>query len=326
MRDFAKISCSIWGSRKFRSLPDDDARLVYFYLHTNPHVNSLGCYVLRPGYALADLGWDTRDDGLIAYRKAIECLCNSGLIGYDHTESVVRIVDFLKHSPFTNVKHAKGAIKIAYQIPYCAEKNRLISELRGMRHVPDDILPAGDDSLSIAYQKPIDTPRPETQTETETETYKNGGGGSAQARGETAPSQPDPQAPQIDGGGQTFREQMLDAMGAPSSGIVNARPTALGGRVDMMIADKWMNDLGLSEATILTVIREIAADKRDGPPSSFKYFTPAMQREAARLAQAPLMPANANEARHDRQTAHDRRKAAASERLGRILDAAARTD
>ena len=62
-------------------------------------------------------------------------------------------------------------------------------------------------------------------------------------------------------------------MGASRTGIVNARPTGLGGRVDMLIAEKWRLDLGLSESTILTVISEAMARKRDGPPSTFKYFT-----------------------------------------------------
>ena len=83
MRDFAKISCSIWHSRKFRSLPNDDCRLVYLYLHTNPHVNSLGCYVLPFGYAIADLGWNDMETDPIRYRDCIEALCDYGLIGFD---------------------------------------------------------------------------------------------------------------------------------------------------------------------------------------------------------------------------------------------------
>lgn len=166
MRDFAKISCSIWHSRKFRSLPNDDCRLVYLYLHTNPHVNSLGCYVLPFGYAIADLGWNDMDTDPIRYRDCIEALCDSGLIGFDPAESVVRIVDFLKHSPFSNEKHAKGAVKILYHIPDCAEKSILINELRGMKHVHADIIPSIQDRVSDTVSKPYRY----TETETETET------------------------------------------------------------------------------------------------------------------------------------------------------------
>lgn len=94
----------------------------------------------------------------------------------------------------------------------------------------------------------------------------------------------------------SLREQMLDAMGVDPSGMANARPTVLGGRVDMEIVGRWANDLGLSNATVLAVINETMATKRDGPPSTFRYFTPAMEREAARAAEAPLKPANTNEA------------------------------
>ncbi|MDO5643636.1 MAG: hypothetical protein Q4G26_14780, partial [Paracoccus sp. (in: a-proteobacteria)] len=127
----------------------------------------------------------------------------------------------------------------------------------------------------------------------------------------------DPQIP-------TFREQLMDAIGANSSGIINGRPTSLGGRADMAVVSKWADDLKLSKATIITVINETMAHKRDGPPSTFRYFTPAMQREAARMAQPTLMPANSNEGHHDRPTASNRREAAAADRLGRIIDAAAR--
>lgn len=308
MRDFAKISCSIWHSRKFRSLPNDDCRLVYLYLHTNPHVNSLGCYVLPFGYAIADLGWNDMETDPIRYRDCIASLCDSGLIGFDPAESVVRIVDFLKHSPFSNEKHAKGAIKILYHIPDCADKLILINELRGMKHVPTDIIPSLQDRVSDTVSKPCRY----TETETRDQRPRVDGGGSAQAR-DPLPS------------GPTWREQMLDAMGVDPSGLIGANGKVIGQRVDLDTADRWQRDLGLSRDAILIVLRETMSAKRDGPPASFKYFNRAMEREAARLAEPPLQPAP-HEVNYDRQPARDRREAAASKRLGRILDAAAQTD
>lgn len=138
------------------------------------------------------------------------------------------------------------------------------------------------------------------------------GGGSAQAR-DPLPS------------GPTWREQMLDAMGVDPSGLIGANGKVIGQRVDLDTADRWQRDLGLSRDAILIVLRETMSAKRDGPPASFKYFNRAMEREAARLAEPPLQPAP-HEVNYDRQPARDRREAAASKRLGRILDAAAQTD
>ena len=67
MRSYSRISITIWRSRKFRSLPSDDPRLLYFYLHTCPHINSTGCFVLPEGYACADLGWPSD-----RYRAALD--------------------------------------------------------------------------------------------------------------------------------------------------------------------------------------------------------------------------------------------------------------
>lgn len=152
------------------------------------------------------------------------------------------------------------------------------------------------------------------QAEGEGEGERNiGGGGSAQAR-ETLP--PDP----------TWREQLLDAMGVDPSGLIGPNGKVIGQRIDLDLSERWQRDLGLTCDAILTVIRETMAHKRDGPPSSFKYFTKAMQREAARSAECPLQPTPADEVNHDRPNARDRREAAAADRLGRILDAAARTN
>lgn len=308
MREFAKISCSIWSSEKFTSLPDDNARLLYLYLHTCPHVNSLGCYVLRPGYALSDLGWDADPEGAIRYRNGIEALSKASLIGFDKQHNLVRIVDFLKHSPFANPKHAKGALNILDDIPECEEKSRLIKDIEYQKHLPPDFFRHGDDTVSIPYQNSFDIPetrdpRPET----------NGGGGSARAR-EPLPSEP------------TWREQMLGAMGVDPSGLIGANGKVIGQRVDLETAALWERDLGLSRDAILTVIRETIAGKRDGPPASFRYFTRAMEREAGRMAEPPLQPAPPNEVNYDRQPARNRRQDAADEALRRRLDAAARID
>jgi len=160
MRDYAKISPSIWGSRKFLSINDDsEARLLYFYIHTSPHGNSIGCYRLPKGYVMADLNWSPDQ-----IDRAIEALCKALLIDWNETETIVQIADFLKQSPITNEKHAKGACKLALALPDCDIKARICAELNGSEYVKEKL-------PDIALPKPSDRPIPtETETNTETDT------------------------------------------------------------------------------------------------------------------------------------------------------------
>ena len=314
MRDFAKISCSIWHSRKFRSLPNDDCRLVYLYLHTNQHVNSLGCYMLPFGYAIADLGWNDMKTDPIRYRDCIEALCDSGLIGFDPAESVVRIVDFLKHSPFSNEKHAKGAVKILYHIPDCAEKLILINELRGMKHVYADIIPSIQDRVSDTVSKPCRYTETETETETETRDQE------IRRRGIGASAEND--LPVHDDAELTYREKLLHAAGIDPRKTITPGPKAPGSELDMIEARKWLNDSRFDgEDEIVQMVASIRSGMRD-PPSTLRYFTkPLLALAAAKSASLPASPSEVN---HDRQPARDRHEAAAADRLRREIDVAAR--
>lgn len=143
MRDYAKISCTLWGSRKFRTLPDN-ARLLYLYLHTCQHVNSVGGFVLPEGYAIADLDWDAEQ-----FRSGIETLCKADLITFDRAQNLVRIVDYLKHDPFANSKHAAGAVKIAMKMPDCQERQQLLAEIAQQKHAQLALMQYGIDTVSI---------------------------------------------------------------------------------------------------------------------------------------------------------------------------------
>lgn len=162
LREYGKVSTSLWQSKKFRSLDgNDDAKLFYLYLHTCPHVNSIGCFRLPKGYVYEDLGWEfDRID------RAIEDLCKALLIGWNQQERVVLIADFLAHSPITNMKHAAGAAKIALSLPKCPERDQIIQQLQS------DRFGAKIDKLTSA-DRAIDTPTDTTEPETEPETDNN---------------------------------------------------------------------------------------------------------------------------------------------------------
>ena len=161
MRDYGKIKTSIWESKKFTGLKSDDLRLFYLYLHTCPHVNSIGCFRLKIGYIMADLGWSAKVSD-----RAIVALCEANLIRWDSVEHVVLICNFLTESPITNKKHGAGAAKLALSLPECKLKHDVIGELMTDKY-------ACDLSEWKGYDRPInsgtDTTEPETEPERETE-------------------------------------------------------------------------------------------------------------------------------------------------------------
>jgi len=119
-----------------------------------------------------------------------------------------------------------------------------------------------------------------------------GGGGSAGAR------EPDP--PPLQGEIQTEREILLDAIGAdPISGMIGPGGVQLGRMSDMIAAKGWREDLGLSVDEVASVIREVMAAKRDGPPSTFSYFNKAMQRYAGSKSGPRLAPINGGSSERD---------------------------
>ncbi len=88
--------------------------------------------------------------------------------------------------------------------------------------------------------------------------------------------------------GPTFREQLLTAIGAdPESGILGPNGKMIGTRAHMAEAEKWLDDLGLSESECVCVIGEVVARMRE-PAATFKYFTPAMRDLAAAKARPKL--------------------------------------
>ena len=169
---------------------------------------------------------------------------------------------------------------------------------------------AGKLSAQKRQQKQIndatDVQRPSNHTDTDTD--KRVVGVSAQARNDAE---------------LTYREKLLHAAGIDPRKTITPGPKAPGSEMDMIEARKWLNDSRFGgEDEIVQMVSSIRSGMRD-PPSTLRYFTkPLLAFAAAKSASLPAP----HEVTHDRPTAHDRRSTAASERLGRILDAAARTD
>ena len=95
-------------------------------------------------------------------------------------------------------------------------------------------------------------------------------------------------------GGPTFRERLLEAMGVGPDGI--AGPSRfIGTQADMAEAKRWMDMPAMTNDAICEEVRRIMSGKRDGPPSSFKYFTEAMRKLSGALSADRLDPVAAPE-------------------------------
>lgn len=107
MREFSKISPSLWHSKRFQNLHLDDAKFVYLFLLTCEHQNSAGTYRLPAGYACHDLGWNIE-----RYSNALAELENADLVVVDINTDEILIRRWFKHNPPMNPKHRIGIVGV----------------------------------------------------------------------------------------------------------------------------------------------------------------------------------------------------------------------
>ncbi len=105
MRDFNKVSPTLWQSARFRGPLSDDGRFLFLYFLTCPHNNSAGCFRIPVGYALDDLGW-----GQDRYDEALPLLVTAEMVDHDEENDVVLIERWFQHNPPMNPSHRKGII------------------------------------------------------------------------------------------------------------------------------------------------------------------------------------------------------------------------
>lgn len=126
MREFNKISNTVWGSsQKFANLRGNPvAMLVYLYLLTNSHANSLGAYVMNHAHIQIDTGLSE-----VKTVRALDALCKVGLIQWDRSEHIFRIKGWLRINRISNPKHAKGTIRRLNALPNSKSHPRMKAEL-----------------------------------------------------------------------------------------------------------------------------------------------------------------------------------------------------
>ncbi len=135
---FSMVSRSVWRSAKFKSLPSDRARLLFFYFLTSDHQNGIGCFRLPDGYAIADLGWT-----LPEYHVAKGDVEGAGLIDTDPDTDEIYVERWMQNNPPSNKNHATGMRKLIFGI----ESDRLREKAEG-------------DFLEVGPETAVETERP----------------------------------------------------------------------------------------------------------------------------------------------------------------------
>jgi hypothetical protein len=123
---YQKLHSQIWHDEKFPLL-SDQGKLLFIYLLSSPHSNSIGLYVIPKPYIVADLNWTTQQ-----LNKPFLELLDKELIKYDETVKLLIIPNHLKHNPLENQNQTKAAIKIVQTLP----KTSIISDLFELLNKP----------------------------------------------------------------------------------------------------------------------------------------------------------------------------------------------
>lgn len=123
----------------------------------------------------------------------------------------------------------------------------------------------------------------------------------------------------------THRDHLLDAMGVDRSGLTGNGGRLIGTSADMEVVARWTKDLGLTEAEQIQVIKDVMARwRRQTPPTTFGYFTGAMQDLADAKAAPPLEinPGGTQNAGQLQSRPTRRPSKFSTERLNRIISIA----
>ncbi|MFH1640341.1 MAG: hypothetical protein ABIA66_00075 [Candidatus Omnitrophota bacterium] len=120
MSRYQKIHSQLWQDEKIKIL-SDSAKLLFLYILSSPHSNSIGLYVLPKGYVFEDLKWSEKQFG-----KPFRELLGKQLIYYDFESNLIMIKNHLKHNPLENENQTKAALKIFSALP----KSQIISHIK----------------------------------------------------------------------------------------------------------------------------------------------------------------------------------------------------
>jgi hypothetical protein len=120
---YRKVYPGIWNDRKFRAL-SDNAKLVFFFLLTHPHLTSLGAMRGNlPGLAY-ELGWS-----LERFSEAFQEVLTKGMVRYDKCACFIWLPNYLKYNKPESPNVVKSWVAAADDLPECDLKDQLFHYL-----------------------------------------------------------------------------------------------------------------------------------------------------------------------------------------------------
>ena len=165
MAKYRKISTRIWNDDKF-SLLSCDAKLLFFFLLSHPHMTPLGAMRANsPGIA-HELSWS-----LERLSEALREVSAKGMVGVDERVSCVFLPNFVKH----NLPESPNVIlaweKCLDDIPDCSLKNKAIHTAREVALTMSEAFQKAFGRLSEVFHKGM--PNQEQEPEPEQEPLNN---------------------------------------------------------------------------------------------------------------------------------------------------------
>lgn len=155
---YSKIERRTWNDERFRQWPKR-RRDMWLYLLTTPHLDQaggrIGCFVLDPLYATADLSapddqWDPKE-----VVRQLEALATEGRIMWDPDSRLVLLMNFFRHNRPENPNVAVAASRDVDEIPFSQTLLKgLISAAE--KHLPkrfDGGKPLGEAIIEAALER-----------------------------------------------------------------------------------------------------------------------------------------------------------------------------
>lgn len=120
MARYTKIERRIWNDSKFDKL-SRDAKLIFFFLLTHPHLTALGAIRISITSMADELNWDIK-----AFREAFREVFKEGMVRYDEKARLVWLPNYLKHNSPESPNVVKTWANAADYLPECHLKSQII--------------------------------------------------------------------------------------------------------------------------------------------------------------------------------------------------------
>ncbi len=103
MAEYGKVYKKIWRDQDFRAL-SENARFLFLYILTTPHLNAIGFFVLHEAYVTVDMHWPMRK-----VKSTLQELADNRFILYDRKSGSLIIRSWFHHNKINNDRHLKKA-------------------------------------------------------------------------------------------------------------------------------------------------------------------------------------------------------------------------